>query len=465
MIRILLWFCFIFSFLCVAQSTSAQQNSIRYCIDPDWAPYESIINNEHVGISKQYLNLIEKYSDLSFVLHSTKTWQESLKALAQGSCQLLPMLNESEERKKAFEFSQVYFRASNVLYGKLDKSLIAGFSSLSNERVAVVNGYRLHHYLKQHFPNISIKTVPNELAGLTDLSQGRVDLFVGSFYSANLLIQELKLTDIRIVGIAEIEDKLRVGVNKANTDILPQINDALNQFTDDDHRTVFAHLQKPVVVSEPDYALAWEIGAIGLFIALILILKHYKSLKRQRTLAVQNYALERLKITLENKNKQLADLSVKDHLTGLYNRLYLNEQIDVNIKLKTRYQKPCCMMLIDIDDFKVFNDKYGHKVGDEVLKHVASTLQKVSRDTDICSRWGGEEFVILCPETTLPDAQILAERFLASLKTNIHLKNNVTCSVGVAELVEGDTESAWFNQADKAMYEAKAKGKNCVHIE
>lgn len=123
------------------------------------------------------------------------------------------------------------------------------------------------------------------------------------------------------------------------------------------------------------------------------------------------------------------------------------------------------MMLIDIDDFKLFNDKYGHKVGDEVLKSVANTLKLVSRETDICARWGGEEFVILCPETNLHDAQILAERFLVALKTNEQLANNVTCSIGVAELTEGETESGWFNQADKAMYEAKAKGKNCIHTE
>lgn len=457
--------CSIFSFVCLGQNIPAQQNNIRYCIDPDWAPYESIINGEHIGISKQYLNLIAKYSDFSFVLYPTNTWQESLDALAKGACQLLPMLNESQERRKTFEFSQIYFRASNVLYGRQDKSLLAGFSSLHNERVAVVNGYRLHHYLKQHFPKLSIKTVPTELAGLTDLSEGRVDLFVGSFYSSNLLIHELKLTDIRIVGIAEIEDKLRVGVNKATVDILPQINAAIDQFTIDDHRKVFTHLQRPVVVSETDYALAFQIGGISLLIAIILTLKHYKSLKRQRTLSIQNYALERLKTTLENKNKQLADLSVKDHLTGLYNRLYLNEQIDVNIRLKTRYKTPCCMMLIDIDDFKLFNDKYGHKVGDEVLKSVANTLKLVSRETDICARWGGEEFVILCPETNLHDAQILAERFLVALKTNEQLANNVTCSIGVAELTEGETESGWFNQADKAMYEAKAKGKNCIHTE
>ena len=279
------------------------------------------------------------------------------------------------------------------------------------------------------------------------------------------MIQELKLTDIRIVGIAEIEDKLRVGVNKANTDILPQINDALNQFTDDDHRTVFAHLQKPVVVSEPDYALAWEIGAIGLFIALILILKHYKSLKRQRTLAVQNYALERLKITLENKNKQLADLSVKDHLTGLYNRLYLNEQIDVNIKLKTRYQKPCCMMLIDIDDFKVFNDKYGHKVGDEVLKHVASTLQKVSRDTDICSRWGGEEFLLISPDFNLTEAQDVANK-LRNLLSESNWPNNIklTCSFGVAQMGKGERPETVISRADKALYRAKVNGRNRVEL-
>jgi len=163
----------------------------------------------------------------------------------------------------------------------------------------------------------------------------------------------------------------------------------------------------------------------------------------------------------------------------------------MNINLKARYDTKCCLLLIDVDDFKKFNDTYGHKAGDDVLKQVANILLLTSRNTDICARWGGEEFAVLCPETTVEEACKFAKRFQKSLAresqgqiagTTIKLNelavekgnqstaneslplNTVTCSVGIAELSKNSNEASWFNNADSAMYAAKAKGKNSIVI-
>lgn len=483
-----------------AHSTNVHNTNIIYCIDPDWAPYESIVEGKHLGISHNYLKLITKYSGLTFTLYPTNTWQESLRAIAQGECQLMPMLNESPSRKANMSFSQSYFTSTNVLYALSEGPLLAGFSSLTTQSIAVVKDYRLHYFLRDNFAFISIKPVLNESEGLALLDDGKVDLFVGSFYSSNQLIHDKAYRNLKIVGITELDDKLKVGVAKSHEFLIPIINQAIDKFTSEDHRIVFAELRHEVVISKIDYTLTWQVAFIALMILIILLSFHFASLKQRKNLAIKNDTLHKLKRVLEHKNKQLAELTVKDHLTGLFNRLYLNEHIGTNIKLKDRYNTSCCLIMIDIDDFKKFNDTYGHQVGDDVLKRVARVLLDVTRETDICTRWGGEEFAILCPETSLEEATYLAERFqesLASLKQaqaksnsyqntqppnlepkehTLNQKNiayqvneaqpfyRVTCSIGIAELSKNSNEISWFVEADSAMYSAKAQGKNSIFI-
>ncbi|WP_286262869.1 transporter substrate-binding domain-containing diguanylate cyclase [Thalassotalea atypica] len=463
MIKRLFWLPLLLIFCKAVQA----DNNFTYCVDPSWAPYESIESGQHVGISSHYLALISQYSGLNFTLFPTKSWQESMTAFKQGQCKVIPMLNQSEQREKTMAFSQEYFNASNVLYTNTatNKLLLAGFSSLTNDRVAVVQGYRLHDFLESQYPNLTIIPVLNEEMGLKQLSEHNVEFFVGSFYSSNRLIQKLTLTNIKIAGISELQDRLKIGVSHDIKHILPQINSAIAQLSARDHRHVFNQIQRTEVVARTDYTLVWKVTGVALLILLIIIIKHYESLKQRKILSVKNSALERLRAALEHKNEQLAELTIKDHLTDLYNRLHLNEHIEANMRLKERYNSPCCLILIDIDDFKKFNDEHGHKVGDDILKQVAQVLKEVSRNTDICARWGGEEFAILCPETELEAALALASRFqdkLATLRSPNH--KQVTCSIGISEIASGENESKWFTNTDEALYQAKAKGKNCIHI-
>ena len=163
------------------------------------------------------------------------------------------------------------------------------------------------------------------------------------------------------------------------------------------------------------------------------------------------------------KTKLLAEAAIKDPLTDLYNRNHFNEIIEQQIKLKDRYGNPACLLMIDIDDFKQINDSLGHSTGDDVLKQFAFILSSTARESDMVARWGGEEFVMLCPETKLRDAKNIAERFqhhLKELKTDKIPK--VTCSIGIALLHKEESADAWFVAADSAMYHAKQLGKNTV---
>lgn len=171
---------------------------------------------------------------------------------------------------------------------------------------------------------------------------------------------------------------------------------------------------------------------------------------------------------LQQANEILAQLSITDGLTKLHNHRYFQDNLTREIKRVSRTQSPLSLILFDIDDFKLLNDTHGHATGDEVLTSLASIMNDSARESDLIARYGGEEFVILMPNTDLAGAVHLAEKVrMAVESTRLIIGSNmkpinITVSVGVA-LFKGDRRE-FFLEADKALYAAKANGKNCVII-
>lgn len=171
--------------------------------------------------------------------------------------------------------------------------------------------------------------------------------------------------------------------------------------------------------------------------------------------------LEYVAIRHDITDKELSNI---DPLTDIYNRRYYQTIIDDILDKESELS----MMVLDIDHFKKINDKYGHSFGDLVLKEVAGMLCKNLRTKDICIRWGGEEFLILLPETKLEKATDIAQRIRNNIKTISLLERDhqeyvgIKCSIGVTQLNTQDSESSFFNRADKNLYEAKSSGRDMV---
>ena len=163
------------------------------------------------------------------------------------------------------------------------------------------------------------------------------------------------------------------------------------------------------------------------------------------------------------QNALLKHLSHTDVLTGLFNRRAFLDRLDDEIFKYNRYGTPLSILLMDVDHFKAINDTYGHDKGDEVLKHFASLMGQHTRMSDICVRWGGEEFLIMATNTDLESALRLAQNFRQIVEeSDFGLEQRITVSIGIAAMREDlDTESL-IKTADKALYEAKQNGRNCI---
>ncbi|CAM5465937.1 diguanylate cyclase [Alishewanella longhuensis] len=194
--------------------------------------------------------------------------------------------------------------------------------------------------------------------------------------------------------------------------------------------------------------------------------RHEFKLSNEELLGIYGNLTRALMQDLTDTNNALKQLTLTDHLTGIGNRKYLDEQLHKEQQLYQRYHRPFSILLLDIDHFKAINDKFGHLNGDKVLIAVAKTLIREVRDVDIVGRWGGEEFMVICPDTDLEQSYGLAERLrIAILELRILTDEGIiqlTTSIGVAELTELMNIDQLLQQADKHLYQAKTQGRNQV---
>jgi diguanylate cyclase (GGDEF)-like protein len=161
--------------------------------------------------------------------------------------------------------------------------------------------------------------------------------------------------------------------------------------------------------------------------------------------------------------KELEELSVTDHLTKLYNTRKLEEDLAKEISRHRRYGHPLSAIMADVDDFKKINDRLGHLVGDDVLREVATIIKSNVRTVDLAVRYGGEEFLVLCPDTGLEQAHRLAEKLRRFVEVNDFMAvGSVTLSLGAAQLAPNEDARTFLGRADEKLYEAKQNGKNRV---
>ena len=201
--------------------------------------------------------------------------------------------------------------------------------------------------------------------------------------------------------------------------------------------------------------------ALGI-VAMDMSQQRRRMMEMERALEATGKDIDQLRHAIRSLEEQAGT----DRLTMAWNRRRFAEEIEVEIHRSSRYGHPLSLLLFDLDHFKAINDRYGHQKGDQVLVEVTARVRDAIRKTDSLTRWGGEEFVVLMPNTSLHYARLLAERIRAHVASvAIAGLGTVTVSLGVAEYLPTDTQCDWLERADQAMYRAKRNGRNRVEYD
>ncbi len=204
---------------------------------------------------------------------------------------------------------------------------------------------------------------------------------------------------------------------------------------------------------------------IAWIVSVINYNQYVKQFINQKIINENNQELKEKALQIEKMNEKLRDISTKDFLTNIYNRRKLDEMIEQEYNRAIRNGTKFSIILIDLDFFKSVNDTYGHSVGDKILIETAQLLESNIRNIDMVGRWGGEEFLIICPDTNIEQVLCVSEKLRKLIaKYKFSVVHNRTSSFGVATYENSDTISGLIARADRGLYQAKENGRNRVEI-
>ncbi len=419
-----------------------KKKKIKLCVDPDWMPFEGLRDGKYVGMIADYFDLVRKKLDIDIVVYPTKSWDESIASIKSRKCDIIGSASPTNERLKYMNFTDTYMSSPIVLVTKVDKPFVQNIESVIKKRLGISKGYAIAEILKDKYPDINIIDVDNIEDGFKKVESGKIYGYIDNLTITVSVIQQSFHGILKVSARLDESDDLTIG-SRNDEPILNEVFQKIVHNIDDSK--VRSILNSWISVKEStgmNYVFLWK-AATGIVIVFLIFL-------------VYGFKLRQL-------NKKLETLSREDALTKIGNRLKLNEVLLEEYKYSVRYGVICGVILIDIDDFKKINDIYGHLFGDKVLIKFTKILSKHIRDTDKIGRWGGEEFLIVCPNINRENLIKVAEGLKKDIESDIFLsQKNLTASFGLS-IFDGtkDIEEV-LGEADKNLYEAKDSGKNRV---
>lgn len=424
------------------QAYLVTKKEIKMCIDPHWMPLEMNDNGKHVGMAADYMQIMQKFIGIPISVVQTKTWVESMQKAKERECDIYSLVMETPERKAYMNFTKPYISIPLVLVSKLDKVFYSSIDAVGDKPIGIAKGYAYGEILRVRYPNVRFVEVENESVGLQKVQNGTLFATIGTLVTVAHEIQKEYFGSLKIVG--KFDEKWELGVGTRNDEplLLSIFEKAIASISKEESQAIF---NKWVVVNYEksiDYGFIYKIVGFVVLLMAVLLYRQYH---------------------LKKYNLQLEKLSNTDKLTGIYNRLKLDDILEYEKQQFDRFGGPLSIIMFDLDWFKKVNDNYGHKTGDEILKTIAKIILENKRDADAFGRWGGEEFLLVCPETDKKGATILAEKLREAIeKHEFPTVVSLTASFGVAEFEKYESIVKVFDKADKALYEAKKSGRNKV---
>lgn len=428
------------------QAYIAATKTIRMCVDPDWVPFERINEQgKHEGIAADLVQTVAQRVGLKIELYSVKNWDESLAASKAGKCQIMSFLNQTPAREEWLIFTAPIFIDPNIIITREEHPYIGDLKGLSKKTVALPRGTMVEERIRREYPDLRTILTESEQEAVALVSDRQADMTIRSLIVAAYAIKKEGLFNLKIAGhVPDFTNKLRIGVVK-NEPVLRDILDKGVKTLTAQEREAISNKHVSIQVQHGiDYWLIWKIVGVGGATMMVVLLW----LRQLRAM-----------------NRKLEKLSTTDRLTGLYNRLKLDEVLETEIARAPRSGQPFSVILIDVDHFKRVNDQYGHHVGDQVLTAFAENLRTSTRASDFVGRWGGEEFLIVCPNTDTAGARRLAENLRQTIEGFCFpVVAHKTASFGVAGFRQNDSVNDIVARADTALYAAKAGGRNKVEV-
>jgi polar amino acid transport system substrate-binding protein len=427
-----------YRFLCVATTT--------------WAPFSAEIDDQLAGIGIDYWRKISQRLGIPFRCKKAKSWENVLAQLKTGQADLTVATEQTPERKRYGVFTKPYSRYPYIIVTRKNVGFINDARLLEGETIVVGRNYSVAHVLKKNYPKLNIVEVDSIDMALETVASGEAYATVDVLPVLAYKLNDPKYLNLKFSGMLPEKFEARIMLCKEYAPLLPSINRVIDTISLKERKAIndkWTSVQTPEAVP---LVYLYSVGSIALAFVLLLWFRTHR--------------LQHVLETKEVNLKRFEEMARIDGLTGIYNRRMLDTMLTQQVAIAKRYRKMLSVIFFDIDHFKTINDRYGHVYGDDILKQIASIVNQSIRTSDIFGRWGGDEFLIILPETSRKQATRLAEHLYRSIAQRVFPNGiRVTCSFGVVSYRYGDTIQSFLERADEDLYRAKKHKASLVSDE
>ena len=406
-------------------------------------PFSFRLNNKLTGIEIDIWNLISKKISKEPLIKEISV--NNMNYPTQNSVNVQFVYGSEKKETKGYLLSEAIAQIPIVLVTTDNKNLITSLSNLKHVQIGVLKNLDIISTLQKEYKNIEFIPIENTEAGIYKLEKNQIFGLIDNLYTISHKINK-DYSNVKINSLLDYELNLYLQVLQKDSAFMNIINNAINRFTKEDIDAILNNYQFILYSEQVDYYLIFK---IVLPLMLLLVLFVYYNIKMREEIE------KRKKIEL-----QLSELANRDFLTKIFNRRKIEEILEIELDRVERYENNLSVIFFDINDFKYINDTFGHIMGDEVLIKIADLLSHNIRITDSIGRWGGDEFLIILPQTTLSQCENIIldfEEQINLIEFNDGLK--ISCSFGVADYKEGDDLDSLLKRADESMYCKKINRK------
>jgi polar amino acid transport system substrate-binding protein len=390
-----------------------------------------------------WMHIVDRHHIATDIKHAP-SYEALIDAVSRRRADIALSIDNTGYTMQKCAFSKPYGSFSYVIATRDDVSYIPNLAALEGKKIAIRRSAGVLRELMSLVPHIQPILTENSDDAVDLLRHGHVYAVVELLPLLSHLIEHKQYDTVKISGTTDLHQSLRFIIRNDYPELLSIVNKSIDAIPLSERTRIFSRYNSPRLSDSVNYMLVLQIVLGALAIIAVLVYRQY---------------------LLSRHNKMLLNMASTDKLTHVYNRVKLDQSLAEYTTAYRRTKRPYALILLDIDDFKQVNDRYGHLSGDRALVALTEVLRSHLRRTDVLGRWGGEEFLIICQNTDANGAQKLAEALQTIVAdTDIEGIGHLQCSFGVTEIVTGDTTESIVKRVDDALYEAKNAGKNRVAV-